>query len=89
MLKILVQVDPPKTISFILDGMPKRKSVINLGWKWIKGAGCRGCYVTNDKQLAETTAKKINVNFESNGTAESLGINLKEIFLRFRDEELG
>lgn len=53
--------------SWIIDAR-KGKSKQLLGWKWVSGAGCRGMFVTNNRQLALATAKQFGLQVESNGT---------------------
>ena len=36
-------------------------------WKWVRGDPT-GSYVTNERQLAIDTARKLNIKIESNGT---------------------
>lgn len=58
------------TYSWMLDAPYKmRKELLSEGWKWIKGVGCRGSFVTNELITALDTARKYKLGApESNGT---------------------
>lgn len=57
------------TYSWLLDAPYAMRKQLD-GWKWIKGAGCKGCYVTNDSDLALKTASRFKLSIKSNGTHE-------------------
>lgn len=57
------------TYSWLLDAPYAVRNDLH-GWKWLKGAGCKGCYVTNDSEIALRTAVKFKLNIKSNGTHE-------------------
>jgi hypothetical protein len=57
------------TYSWLLEALYAQRKQL-LGWKWIRGAGCKGCYVTNDSALALRTAKRWGLNIGSNSTHE-------------------
>lgn len=57
--------------SWIFDA-PYRMRKQLPGWKWVQGAGCRGSYVTNDRNLANQTAERFGIKIESNGTHNAI-----------------
>ncbi len=62
--------------SWILDAPYAMRSRLS-GWKWLRGAGCRGCYVTNDEQLASNTAKLAKLVIRTNNTHATFGAPFK------------
>ena len=53
------------TYSWIFDaGKQYAKYLVN--WKWVRGKP--GCFVTNDKQVAQDTARLFNLAIQSNGS---------------------
>lgn len=45
-----------------------RYTWILSGWKWLKGYGCKGCYVTSTKEEAEKIMRIYNLVMGSNST---------------------
>ena len=56
--------------SWLLSGVSyhTRKRMEELGWKWIRGIGCKGVYSTSDADTAKTTADHNDISIMSNGT---------------------
>lgn len=61
--------------SWMLEGNPysQKKKMAAIGWKWIPGVGCRGCYTTNNAATAAMAATKLDLAIESNGTHKAIG----------------
>lgn len=71
-MKIYEQKDGNKYSWLLQAPYSMRKDFTPHGWKWIRGAGCKGCYVTNDYALAKQTQQMFRIPpFESNGTHKS------------------
>lgn len=74
------------TYSWILDGVSGRagsvrRSLVGMGWKFVRGYGCRGCYVTKDYATAKQTCPSIFgvvVPIESNGTHKTHNTKMYE-----------
>jgi hypothetical protein len=60
------------TYSWLLEAPYTMRNKLS-GWKWLKGHGCKGCYVTNDKELAIHTAGQYKCRIISNGTHQRSG----------------
>lgn len=55
------------TYSWILDA-GKQFAKCLVDWKWVRGKP--GCFVTNDKKLAQDTARLFELDVISNGSHE-------------------
>ncbi len=54
--------------SWILEAPYASRGRLMTGWKWVKGAGCSGCFVTNEASLALAQSTRLGLPIESNGT---------------------
>lgn len=55
-------------------GYGTRREMERWGWKWIKGAGCRGVFVTNDPAAVRIAREVLQLAAPvSNGTHAAIG----------------
>lgn len=51
-----------------------RREMERWGWKWIRGAGCRGVFVTNDPAALRTAREALRLGDPvTNGTHAAVG----------------
>jgi len=51
------------------------------GWKWIKGAGCRGVFVTNDPAAVDRARGVLRLDAPlTNGTHAAIGAPMHDVF---------
>lgn len=75
-IRLCEQADTAKEgfcYSWMLDGIPYTQRNQLPDWKWIKGVGSRGCFVTNNETTAQNIISKFSLVVTSNGSHAALG----------------